>query len=130
MQNNSLPVRHAVNQQRKPTGCVGLVHRGSDMNNLLIRNVSGETLQRIKSDVERRGVTQQELLIDLLNKTYGDPPVVVAWLKATRNGELCLAGDEPATCVECGQDLDHVWIGVLSNGTLHMPVCSGCATSQ
>lgn len=103
------------------------------MNNLLIRNVSGETLQRIKSDAERRGVTQQELLIDLLNKTYGDPPVVMAWIKATRNGELALTGgsdDEPTSCIECGQPLDWPWIGILSDGSLHMPVCTGCATSE
>ena len=103
------------------------------MNSLLIRNVSPDTLRRLKEDAERRGVTQQELLTALLSERYGDPPLVVAWIKATRNGELSLSGgsdDEPALCAECGQDLDWPWIGVLSDGSLHMPVCTGCATSQ
>ena len=93
-------------------------------NNILIRNVSPDTLQRLKTDAERRGVTQQELLIDLLNQKYGDPPVVVAWMKATRRGEM--DGAE-VNCIECGQPLDWPWIGVLSDGSLHMPVCTGCA---
>ncbi len=101
------------------------------MNNLLIRNVAASTLQRIKADAERRGVTQQELLIDLLERTYGDPPIVVAWLKATRTGELAGGSDDqPAICIECGQPLDWPWIGILNDGSLHMPVCTGCATSQ
>lgn len=96
-------------------------------NNILIRNVSPDTLQRLKADAERRGVTQQELLIDLLNQKYGDPPVVVAWMKATRAGEL---NGEEVDCIECGQPLDWPWFGILSDGSLHMPVCTGCATSR
>lgn len=103
------------------------------MPNLLIRNVSPDTLQRIQADAERQRRSQNDILLALIERHYGEPPVVVAWLKATRNGELPLAGgsdEEPGTCLECGQDLDWPWVGILSDGTLHMPVCSGCATSE
>lgn len=98
---------------------------------ILIRNVSETILAALDADAARRKVSRQQRLIDLLDQHYGDPPVVIAWLKADRNGELELAGgEEPDVCIECGQDLDAVWIGVLSDGSLHMPVCSGCARSD
>lgn len=101
--------------------------------NLLIRNVPPDTLHRLKEDAARRNLSQNDLILALLNERYGEPPVVVAWLKATRNGELALAGgsdDEPAICAECGQDLDWPWIGILGDGSMHMPVCTGCATNE
>lgn len=101
--------------------------------NILIRNVPDDILAALDADAARKRISRQDLLTDILAKHYGDPPVVVAWIKADRNGELPLAGgsdDEPDTCAECGGDLDAVWIGVLSDGTLHMPVCSGCARSE
>ena len=100
--------------------------------NIIIRNVPEATLAALDADAARKRQSRQERLLDLLNQHYGEPPVVIAWMKADRNGELTLAGgsdDEPDICCECGQDLDAVWIGVLSDGTMHMPVCSGCARS-
>lgn len=100
--------------------------------NILIRGVSDNILAALDADAARRKVSRQQRLIDLLDQHYGDPPVVVAWLKADRNGELTLAGgsEEPDSCIECGSGLDAVWIGILSDGSLHMPVCSGCARSD
>lgn len=101
--------------------------------NILIRNVSDDILAALDADAARKRISRQDLLTDILTKHYGDPPVVIGWIKASRNGELSLAGgsdDEPAVCAECGHDLDAVWIGVLSDGSLLMPVCSGCARSD
>lgn len=99
--------------------------------NILIRNVSDSILAALDADAARKRQSRQDKLLDLLNQHYGEPPVVMCWLKSDRNGELNLSGsEEPDVCTECGQDLDAVWIGVLSDGSLHMPVCSGCAHSD
>lgn len=99
--------------------------------NILIRNVDDAILAALDADAARKRQSRQDKLLDLLNQHYGEPPVVMAWIKADRNGELTLTGgEEPDTCAECGQDLDVIWIGVLSDGSLHMPVCSGCAHSD
>lgn len=103
------------------------------MTNILIRNVPPGTLLQIQAEAERRRISQNDVLLDVLAKTYGERPVVIGWIRATRNGWLPLVGgsdDEPAICAECGQPLDWPWIGILSDGSLHMPVCSGCATSE
>jgi hypothetical protein len=99
--------------------------------NILIRNVSDSILAALDADAARKRQSRQDKLLDLLNQHYGDPPVVMCWLKSDRNGELNLSGsEEPDVCAECGQDLDAVWIGILSDSSLHMPVCSGCAHSD
>ena len=101
--------------------------------NILIRNVPDTILAALDADAARKRQSRQDRLLDILAQHYGAPPTVVAWLKADRNGELTLADasdDEPDTCAECGGDLDTVWIGILSDGTMHMPVCSGCARSD
>ena len=99
--------------------------------NILIRNVDDAILAALDADAARKRQSRQDRLLDILAQHYGAPPTVVAWLKADRNGELTLTGgEEPDTCADCGGDLDAVWIGVLSDGTMHMPVCSGCARSD
>lgn len=53
----------------------------------------------------------------------------LGWFKADRNGELDLKDvEDAAPCHECGQPLDWPWIGILSNGAIHGPVCTVCAT--
>lgn len=91
--------------------------------NILIRNVPDSILAALDADAARKRISRQDLLTDILTKHYGDPPVVIGWIKASRNGELSLAGGSD-------DDLDAIWIGVLSDGSLHMPVCSGCARSE
>lgn len=100
--------------------------------NILIRDVPESLVRRLDDEAARRKMSRQEFLATLLAE-WAEPPVVLGWFKAQRNGELSLAGssdDEPAECHECGQPLDEVWIGILSNGAIHGPVCSGCATSE
>lgn len=100
--------------------------------NILIRDISEATISRIDAEAQRRRQSRQEFIAQLL-ADWADPPVVLGWFKANRNGELTLASgndDQPATCVECAQPLDWPWIGILSNGAIHGPVCSGCATSN
>lgn len=99
--------------------------------NILIRNIQPDLLAALDADAASKRISRQEQLIRILERQYGKPPVVVAWLRADRNGKLSLSGDdEPDVCAECGHKLDAVWIGVLSDGSLHMPVCSGCARSD
>ena len=101
--------------------------------NILIRNVENTILAALDADAASKRQSRQDRLLDILAQHYGEPPTVIAWLKADRNGELAIIGGvgvEPDTCAECGQDLDAVWIGVLSDGSMHMPVCSGCARSD
>lgn len=100
--------------------------------NILIRDVPEATLARLDAEAQRRRRSRQELILQLL-ADWAEPPIVLGWFRAARNGELSLAGgvdDEPAECVECGQPLDWPWIAVLSNGSIHGPCCTGCATSE
>lgn len=100
--------------------------------NILVRDVPEATLARLNAEAQRRQCSRQELILQLL-ADWAEPPVVLGWFRADRNGDLSLAGgadDEPAECVECGQALDWPWIAILSNGAIHGPCCSGCATSE
>lgn len=99
--------------------------------NILVRDVPDFITAALDADAAAKRISRQERLIQLLERQYGEPPIVVAWIAADRNGELTLNDAEDGdVCSECGQPLDAVWIGVLSDGTMHMPVCSGCARSD
>lgn len=101
--------------------------------NVLIRGVPEATLARLDAEAKRRKMSRQELLLQLLTD-WAEPPVIVGWFRPDRNGELRLAesaaDDDADECVECGRPLDWPWLGVLSNGAVHGPVCSGCARSD
>ena len=97
--------------------------------NILIRDIPDATVRRLDDEAARRKMSRQEFLTALL-ADWAEPPIVLGWFKPQRNGEIDLTDtDDPAECHECGQPLDEVWIGILSNGAIHGPVCSGCATS-
>lgn len=99
--------------------------------NILIRDVPAAIAAAIEADAAAKRISRQDLLIDILHRLYGEPPAVAGWFRADRNGELTLNdADDGATCHECGQPLDWPWFGILTNGQLHGPVCTGCATSQ
>ena len=65
-------------------------------------------------------------LLEVSKPPTSAPPVVVGWLKFDRRGEL--AAD--VQCPECGQPLDEVWAGLLSNGEWTAPRCQWCAVSD
>ena len=65
-----------------------------------------------------------ETLLDMLE--ISKPPLVVGWLQFDRRGEL----DAEVQCPECGQPLDEVWAGLLSNGEWTAPRCQWCAVSD
>ena len=94
--------------------------------NIQIREVTDSLNARIDAAAAAASVSKQELLLDLLTATYGEPPLVVGWFKADRRGEL----NADAQCPECGQPLDQVWAGLLSNGTWVAPRCQWCAVSD
>ena len=94
--------------------------------NILIRDVPESLNARIDAAAADAGVSKQELLLDLLAVSYGEPPLVVGWFKADRRGEL----GSDAACPECGQPLTEVWAGLLSNGQWVAPRCQWCAVSD
>lgn len=94
--------------------------------NLLIRDVSDSLNARIDAAALAAGLSKQELLLDLLQSAYGEPPLVVGWVQLTRRGEL----DADAACPVCGQPLEQVWAGLLDNGSWIAPRCQWCAVSD
>lgn len=98
--------------------------------NILLRDVSPALASALDAEAKRRNASRNDLILSLLGD-WAEPPVVLGWFKAERNGELDLrTSEDPATCVECSQPLDWPWIGILSNGAIHGPVCTVCATSE
>lgn len=103
--------------------------------NLIIRNVPAATHKNITEACAARGKTQQELLAELIEREFGNPPAVVGWLHLDRWGELDNRdepGDAYATCLDCGGDIDTAaaYMGLLTDGTMRGPLCAACATSQ
>lgn len=96
--------------------------------NILIRNVDDAILAALDAEAARRKQSRQEFIFQLLAE-WAEPPIVIGWFEATRKGEMSIKGSfEPDTCPDCGQDIDWPWIGILSNGAIHGPVCSICAS--
>ena len=96
------------------------------MADILIRNVPDALSERIQAAARDGRTSRQDLLLDLLTATYGDPPLIVAWFRADRPGEL----DADAPCPNCGQPLAEVWAGLLSNGQWVAPRCQWCAVTD
>ena len=94
------------------------------MANLIVRDIPSITSANIKAEADRQGISQQELLLSLIEREFGEPPTVVMWIDG-RLGEQ----DEPV-CPECGQDMSSAHVALLSNGLLTKPVCRFCATSE
>jgi hypothetical protein len=93
--------------------------------NILIRDITEPLNAAIDQAAAAAGLSKQELLLTLLVTTYAEPPAVVGWVKLDRRGEL-----DGADCPECGQQLDEVWAGLLTNGQWIAPRCKWCATSE
>lgn len=94
--------------------------------NVLIRDIPDAVNDRIDAAARSLGVSKQELLLDLLNATYAEPPIVVGWVKFDRPGEI----DADATCPECGAEMNEMYAGLLSNGQWVAPRCKWCAVSE
>ncbi len=57
-----------------------------------------------------------------------EPLLLVGFLRLERPGDL--DWDE-VECVECASPCTGgVWYGVMGDGTLYGPLCSGCATTE
>lgn len=98
--------------------------------NILLRDVSPALATALDAEARRRNASRNDLILSLLGD-WAEPPVVLGWFKAERNGELDLKNvEDAAPCHECGQPLDWPWVGILSNGAIHGPVCTVCATSK
>lgn len=92
--------------------------------NILIRDVPSNIVAALDAEAATKRLSRQDLLLDILGGIYGEPPAVVGWVQCDRRGEL--DGD----CPECGQPVQEVWIGMLTNGTWIAPRCQWCATSE
>lgn len=90
--------------------------------NIIIRDVSPETSERIKAEADRLRLSQQELLTRLIDAEFGEPPMVLGYVELDRQGEF-------EDCPECGQVIGHGWLKFLSNGAVEL-VCEFCATSE
>lgn len=93
---------------------------------IILKGVSGALAARMSAIAAEHGISRHEMILELLADTYGEPPVVIGWVRFARRGEL----DADADCPECGQPLTEVWAGLLSNGTWIAPRCRGCATNE
>jgi hypothetical protein len=93
--------------------------------NILIRDVPDNLIAQMDAEAASTGVSRQELILTLLVTTYAQPPAVVGWVKFDRAGEL-----DGTDCPECGQPLNEMWAGLLSNGQWVAPRCQWCATSE
>ncbi len=93
--------------------------------NIIIRDIPQATTNRIKAEAARRNLSQQELLSDLLNKTFGEPPMVFGYIKLDRQGDL----DPGEICPNCDQVAQSWWVQILSTNELRL-MCDICATSE
>lgn len=97
------------------------------MTALLIRDVPDALVRRIDEAADAAGQSRQAFLLAHLVARFGEPQPVAGWIRADRQGELLAS--EGAECAECGQPLDWPFFGVLADGSIHGPVCEGCAAA-
>lgn len=97
------------------------------MTALLIRDVPDALVARIDEAADAAHQSRQAFLLAHLVARFGEPQPIAGWLKASRPGELLAS--EGAECAECGQRLDWPWFGIFADGSIHGPVCDGCAVS-
>lgn len=93
--------------------------------NIIIRDIPEATAIAIKAAAAARNISQQELLSDLLNQAYGEPPAVWGYIKFDRPGDLDIGDD----CPVCHQPAQSWWLQVASTGETHI-MCNICATSE
>jgi len=96
--------------------------------NIIIRDVHQSTSDNIKAEADRRNISQQELLAELLNQKFGEPPTIWGYIKFDRQGDFDL-DSEDNPCPVCDQPAQSWWLQVTSNGEMFR-MCQTCATSQ
>ena len=96
--------------------------------NIIIRDIPQATLDGIKQAVKGQKLTQQEVVLRVLNREFGDPPTVLGYIKFDRNGDFD-TDSEDCRCPACGQPAASWWLQVASNGELHR-MCNVCAISE
>lgn len=93
--------------------------------NVIIRDVPKLTSDNVKIEADRLGISQQELLSNLLEKAFGEPPLTLGYVKIDRPGDLSVGED----CPECSNPASEWWLKFASNGVTTL-VCNFCATSE
>lgn len=93
--------------------------------NIIIRDIPESTATNIKAEAARRNLSQQELLSELLNSTYGNPPLVFGYVKLDRQGDIDVGED----CPVCGEPSRSWWLQICNTGEVHL-MCDICATSE
>lgn len=97
------------------------------MKNVLIRNVPESTIANITAEADRLGLSQQELLANLIEREFGEPPAVWGYIKFDRQGDADL-DSEDNPCPVCEQPAQSWWLQVCGNGATYR-MCQTCATS-
>lgn len=100
--------------------------------------VPHELYKEVKRAAHDQGISMNEFIIQALSIAVDhnqDKPIVLAWIKVARWGELSDRDDEgrpSIICPECGQMMDkgNCYIALLSNGQHYGPVCDICATNE
>lgn len=92
------------------------------MTTLTIRNVPPTLAARISEAAQGEGLNREQLLRRLLIERFGEPQMMLAFIRADRPGEI-----NYQFCPECGQDMHELWFAVTSARGLIGPVCAGCA---
>jgi len=90
-----------------------------------IRNIPAATHANIMAEADRRGVSQQKLLAEVLEREFGEPPLVWGYIRMDRPGDIDYGQD----CPVCGEPGHCWWIQVTSNGAMYR-MCDVCATSE
>ena len=94
------------------------------MTDLLIRNVPPTLAASISEAAQGTGESQQQFLLRFMSEHFGEPLMMLAFIRADRPGEM-----DYQFCPECGQDMNELWFGITSARTLVGPVCAGCAVT-
>jgi hypothetical protein len=91
--------------------------------NLIIRDVPAATHANMQAEANRKGLSQQEMLLNRLEEWWREAPTVVMWISGKLGQQ-----DPETTCPECGRVLSNPHVGLLSNRSFTIVVCGLCAT--
>lgn len=89
--------------------------------NILIRNVDAGLSARIDAAAVGQRRSKQELLHDLLTRSFPAPAVVVGWVELIWVNEW--------RCPQCHMESDGLYVGVLPDGGWTAPHCASCASA-
>lgn len=96
------------------------------MKSILVRNVPNDVLAALDDYAAHAGQSRQEFILDILADAVEahDPGLVVGFWE-THGGEMV-----GMDCVECGQSMARVFVGMTRGYRMLGPLCERCATTE